>query len=226
MTSEMDFHAPPSVYRGTGRPRDGRYLTARGEPVPSVTTIIKGTSPTAPGLQSWMQREAAAGRDPEAVRNVAASAGTEMHALLEQWICEPDGHAEAFATDAQRHALTCVARVLGTLEIRRWLAVEEPLVSEVLRLGGTIDAVAETSRGVVIIDWKTSRKVYPEHVQQAAGYELLYEAVHGTRIHSSYVVTVPKDGTSPARVTAVSKPLAREEFVARLHLFHLVNRSL
>src|SRR5690606_27752568 len=50
---------------------------------------------------------------------------------------------------------------------------EVPLVSELYRYGGTLDAVARVNGRLVLLDWKSGNRVYPDHVVQVAAYRQL-----------------------------------------------------
>ena len=157
------------------RPKKG-YFAKDGEKVPSVTTVLDRFKP-AGGLIHWSWQQGKAGLDYRVTRDSAAAAGTLAH----NWI-EATVKGEAFEIpvgtdpDVYRKALQAHAN------FQTWYAesgltiidTERPLVSEAHRFGGTYDAVAKTADGkIVALDFKTSNKLYPEHLYQVAAYGLL-----------------------------------------------------
>jgi hypothetical protein len=61
----------------------------------------------------------------------------------------------------------------------KFISVEEQLVSETHGYGGTMDGVAEDSKGrLVLIDFKTSDGVYMDHLVQLGAYRILWNENH------------------------------------------------
>ena len=57
--------------------------------------------------------------------------------------------------------------------------MEEPLVSEKYQFGGTIDCYGDLDGNPTLIDFKTSKAIYPEMIHQVAAYrKLLVENSH------------------------------------------------
>lgn len=158
---------------GPGRP--DKYKLADGTVVPSVTTVT-GRFKDSTALLAWANREGLAGRNINEKRDAAAYDGHIVH----QWI-QDDVHgkpltAYPFADDET------LARATRALEaFKAWaaevglrvLATEIPLISESLRFGGTLDAIAIVQGVVCLVDWKSGGGCYPEHVIQQAAYRLL-----------------------------------------------------
>ena len=153
------------------------YKNAEGKRLPSVTTVIsKHKDPG--GLIHWAWTEGVEGRDYRKTRDAAGDIGHTVHDLVEQFIStgeDPDLFEEPEA----------VGMAFGSFQ--RWLEcmkieikhTEVSLVCECHQTGGTPDAIGVLPSGAyVLLDWKTSGSIYPDHLVQVAAYKHL--ALHGT----------------------------------------------
>jgi hypothetical protein len=174
----------------------GGYFTSDGERVPSVTTIL-GRYKESGALIHWAAGQAAkyvadnvsqsptrdevlrlcdaAKNEYRNVRDKAADAGTMAHEQVEHWIKkEPvvfEG-TEFVTTRAKRSFEAFLEWADQTqLEVTH---TECPLVSNVHRFGGTLDAMLVRGKRS-LGDWKTSNAVYGEYLCQIAAYGILWE---------------------------------------------------
>ena len=72
------------------------------------------------------------------------------------------------------------------------------VASQHLEVAGTIDCIALVNGHRVVIDWKTSRKVYPEAHMQVDIYRRMYNEIEGNAATAGIIVWLPKnegDGT-------------------------------
>ena len=184
-----------AIEKGTGRPSKAGYRTADGKRVPSVTTIL-GRFKDPGGLIHWAWKLGTEGEDYRKVRDDAADAGTLAHDGIEaaihgtEWTPPPDVDDEIVS-----RALTAIQgfhewREQTRLEIT---ATEVPLVSEAHLYGGTIDAVGRIGERLVIVDWKSSNKVYGDYLAQIGAYAALWEEVRGERIEGAHLLRVDKE---------------------------------
>jgi hypothetical protein len=153
-----------------------RYRTADGEVVPGVTTVLGVIEK--PALMKWAWECGMAGEDYRKSRDKAASIGTLAHWLVECHLrgLEPD--TSEFAAADIGKAENAVLKFMGWWEGAgyRLLASELQLVHEVEKYGGTLDILAvRRDGGVVLVDIKTSKAIYPEYFRQVAAYGELYE---------------------------------------------------
>jgi len=161
------------------RPKHG-YKTADGKRVPGVTTII-GRYKESGGLIHWAWDLGMQGINYRDARDKAADAGTLGHDLIEDFILGKDEKENLLdgidkdlvskATQAFQAFLLWFESV--SLEI---VDTEMALVSEVYRFGGTPDAIGKTpTGGIVLLDWKTSNRIYADYLIQLACYARLLE---------------------------------------------------
>ena len=179
-----ELEQPPTITvtrHGTGR----RYAI-NGRPVPGVTTILDGGYPK-PALVNWSANETArwaaenvdrhaelgpvrfaqeAAKARYASNNAAKVRGTMVHDLAERI-----SHGEE--VDVPAHLVGYVdaaIRFLDDLDVDP-ISTEQVVASVKHGYCGTFDLYADTDRGRVLFDYKTSKSgPYPEAALQLAAY--------------------------------------------------------
>jgi hypothetical protein len=169
------------IARGAGRPVKG-YYAVDGKRVPAVGTIA-GWAGDKNGLINWAKRVwydgGCAGIAFEDVYTPEADIGTLVHQKIE---------AEIHGLAHPKIAAEFRKPVASAFEAwQEWMensqivvvATELPLVSEVHRFGGTLDAILRDRKGRLAIgDWKSSKAVYGEYLRQVAAYAILWDEHH------------------------------------------------
>lgn len=153
-----------------------KYLLVDGTQVPGGSTICKlGDDPGA--LIHWAWNLGREGKDYRKERDKAADIGTIAHFLIE---CFLNGQAADLSDYDQvdiDKALLCYNKFVDWWEGENLtkVATESQLVHHALRYGGTIDLIAQRTNGdVVLIDFKTSKKISDSYWRQCAGYAGLW----------------------------------------------------
>lgn len=160
-----------AVATGGGRPL--KYRLANGDVVPGVTTIL-GKYKDPGGLVHWAWSLGLEGKDYRRERDDAGDTGHIAHDLID---CDIHGREMPETNDARAVAALDAFREWRTMVKLEIVDTERPLVSEMHRYGGTYDALATVNGKLVLLDWKTSNKLYPEMVAQLAAYrQLIREA--------------------------------------------------
>ena len=128
-------------------------------------------------------------------------AAAEIGSIVHQWI-ENDLHGDDFTSfidstteDKLQQAHTAFDAYL------KWrdqtgvdvISTETPLVSEVHKYAGTLDAVAEVGGDVVLLDWKTSGGTYPDYIAQIAAYRELLRENGGPPVREAYLLRIGKE---------------------------------
>jgi hypothetical protein len=163
-----------------------RYYTSSGEQVPGVTTVLGVLNK--PALVAWANRMGLQGIDTNKYVDEAASVGTLAHALIMESLGGSPVRHEDFTADQLTRAKHGVTVFNGWLKSHQFepKLLEQPLVSDEHRYGGTIDILALLDNEPVLIDLKTSSGIYDEHVFQVGAYwKLLDETdakITGARI--------------------------------------------
>ena len=165
------------------------YLNANGDRVPGVTTVIGNLGWSRDALMRWANREGLAGRDirgPKSRDTVAAERGTAVHAMIEAWT-----HGYDPCIIAEYQALTLDEADLAYVafrSFRRWeedsglrlVATEIYGVSERLQVGFCLDGLALRHTGEMsLVDYKTGKGPFPDHLIQVAQYVELCEELYG-----------------------------------------------
>jgi hypothetical protein len=155
------------------------YKTKDGGRVPSVTTILKKFK-SSDALIHWAWKLGMDGKDYRSERQKAADAGTVAHQMVETHI-----KGEIWQ-DTGDFAPNVIAKGRKAFEnYLRWsegskieiLYTEVPLVSEIHRYGGCLDAVGichSMSAANALADWKSSKALYADYLYQIAGYRVLW----------------------------------------------------
>lgn len=167
------------------------YLLDDETKAPSVTTVIGdnlGWNKNA--LMNWAKRQSAMGNDVDAMLSDAADTGTLLHLLIEAHQRGFDVDTRDFTANQEEAALKCFTGYLNWANKVKF----KPLASEVIivdndqRVAGTVDCIGKVGDDLILIDWKTSRYLYPEHKIQVSQYVHMMEKPNNV----SYITV--KDG--------------------------------
>jgi hypothetical protein len=183
-----------------GRPKGGRYLLKDGSRVPSVTQVIGGNL----------------GWKTDALCNWANKRGLEAE-LTGTTADTSDFSARCIEAATVPFGRYCEWRERSGFEPD---ILEQAIVSETLRVGGTPDAIGHINGATVLLDWKTSTGIYEDHVIQLAAYWEMVEEVHGVDLTEAQCARFGKDGsTEIKRYTWADLEPAFEAFklLRRLH---------
>jgi len=159
------------------------YRLADGTKVQGVTTIIGILNK--PALVYWAYKRGKDGLDLYESRDKAADAGTLAHDMIQTYLHggEPDTVVinASVTEDVKDQATTAFLNFLEWAQARKLkpVLIEEPLVSEEYRYGGTPDLIAQIDDGLLaVVDWKTSAGIYLEALIQVSAYRWLWEETH------------------------------------------------
>jgi hypothetical protein len=171
-----------------------------------VTTIINSTLGWSSGSlihAAW--KLGSKGLDYKKEWNKAASIGSAVHEKIE---CKINNTAfsnkkYSFTKEEEKYFNTCID------SYRRWekrykptyIACERSLVSEMWQVGGTVDIVASIKKTKdgndffpILIDIKTSKGVYDNHIIQLAAYLSIWNELNEERLQEAWIVHLKKTG--------------------------------
>lgn len=165
------------------------YCTADGKRVPSVTTVLGVLNK--PALVKWANNLGLQGIDSSKYVDKLARIGTLAHLLAH---CELTGTPPdllPYSQEEQTLALNALKSFHSWLRAHSVVLVasERPLVSEKHRFGGTIDLIAKVDGALELVDFKTSKALYKEHLYQVAAYKELAKE-HGHKIRRVRVLRI------------------------------------
>lgn len=178
------------------------YRLADGTKVPGVTTVIGQLGWNKNQLLWWAWSEGQAGRDFRDTSGKAADIGTCAHYMVECDVLGVDADLSGFEPDTVEKARPAFAAWAQWAKQTNCtiVATEAQLVSEQHRYGGTIDAIASLGGELVVLDFKTSKSVYPDHLIQLAAYRELWNECHPNEPVSAraMLLRIGKDGAFAA----------------------------
>jgi hypothetical protein len=204
--------------------------------LPSVTEILGVVSK--PYLISWANKMGLHGVDTREYNAELADLGTVVHEKIEAYY-----HYHSSLFDDSQYS--DVVRQKSDELFGKFLGWESerdvhPIFTELpmicSKFGGTIDAVMEIDGKITIIDWKTSREIYPEYFGQLSAYlylmrrgypmdgendQYVYEI--GQKIEQVAIVHIPKEGSITSKIITIKSNefrIAWEFFTACLKLYN------
>lgn len=223
---------------------DKHKYTLDGAPVDGVTSILKVLDK--PALVDWAAKEVAAlavdqhdritdmlatnpaGVEPwlasahRSTRDAAAARGTDAHYYAELLAKGADEVQIAPEHMASQPYVAAAAAFLDDFNVTTKLT-ETKVYSRAPRYAGTCDAVVTMGNPghevTAVIDWKTSKRIYPEVAWQLAAYAQAgyYVAPDGTdqpvkdlEITHAFVVRLAADGTYECCRTRLDWQIATE----------------
>jgi hypothetical protein len=175
---------------------------------PSVSTIL-GAQPK-PWLNAWREKH---GKRAERKTAIANAIGTAFHDGVEQYL------DKGFYVISVEGYPSCNSRVIDMLI--SWVAwaqsvsgtiehTELKVISRKHIYSGTLDAVGKIGKTPLLIDWKTSSRIYPDMALQLAAYAEAYNEMVGSKIKDGLIVHVSKD--RPHKLTTKQFKLGKRVF--------------
>jgi len=203
------------------------YKNAAFKRLQSVTTIIKNCGWSATGLMYWANAEGLEGRNIRDARKPEADAGTLAHYYAECYsrqlrpdltqIPDQTEKEKQLKADCLEKAQTAFLGFLDWVnrEEPEWVSNELKLVSEKYQFGGTIDSFCLLKGVPTLVDFKTSKSLYPDHIMQVAAYKQLLEE-HEFQIDQVIVLMMNKEDGS-----FMPHPIVDEKLKAGWECFEL-----
>lgn len=132
--------------------------------VPSVTTILDVLSK--PGLEIWYGKLGLSEANKQ--KNAAADFGSSVHSAIEAVYGDQTPHYE----DTKLATVVANFKTWCDKNIQEWITFEKAVFNDELKYAGTVDAYAilKGSKKLVLVDFKTSKKVRDEYYLQVAAY--------------------------------------------------------
>jgi hypothetical protein len=201
------------------------YLSANGERLPSVTSIIsQNLGWNKQALLSWANECGLEGKRHREVSGQAAKAGKLCHAMIEHHL-----KGEFFDTSGYDEEVLQKAQT-GFNNFLSWesevdltpVATEKPLVSEKYRYGGTPDYIGTVNGELALVDWKTSERVFPDMLVQLAAYAALWEENYQPLTGGFHILCLGKESAtfSPHHFEALSAAMDTFLHLLALHQLH------
>ncbi len=172
------------------------YLDSDNKPVPSVTTVLSGTSKSKDGLVQWRNRVG----DEEADRIIKQSTdiGTAVHEAIEKFLNKEDWDnfdnssdqilAKSISNKFIKDALNGITEIWG---------LEVGLILDNL-YAGTADCVGLYKDIPTLIDFKTAKKIkkrdwIEDYFLQGCAYANAHNVMFGTDIQQIVILMVDRN---------------------------------
>lgn len=129
------------------------YVTPNGEHYPSITTVLSNRGMEF--LDGW--RKAVGQEEADRVCRHAATRGTALHDLLEDYLNNITIDISKVMPHVQ--LMFKAARSVLDPHIGKVFLQEKTLYSDILRIAGRVDLIAEFDNEISVIDFKTSKRI-------------------------------------------------------------------
>jgi hypothetical protein len=172
-----------------------RYYNKDGKLLPGVTTILGILNK--PALVPWANQLGLAGIQVQEYVDALALIGTGGHEMIMYhnkglvWD-NPNGY-HADLVDKMENCFLSYLAWEKQHKVEPILC-EAPLVSELHGYGGTVDMLAKVNGVDTIVDYKTGKAIYPEHLYQVAAYRTLLEE-NGHFVANVRILQIGRDET-------------------------------
>ena len=184
-----------------------RYTLQDGTVVPGVTTILGVLNK--PALVKWANNLGLIGIDSSKYADEKAAIGTLAHQMIADYL-------RGAETDTSEYSKVQIDQAENaTLSFFEWekthhvepVLIEEPMVSEQYKFGGTIDCLGKINGSLCLLDFKTSSGIFPEMMVQVVAYRQLL-AEHGHKVDQTTILRIgrtPDEGFEERLVNEVDK---------------------
>lgn len=172
------------------------YLDSNNNHVPSVTTVLSGTSQSKVGIDQWRQRVG----DIEADRVIKQSTdiGTAVHESIEKYLNNEEW--DFFGADSDQMMaknITCKFISDGLEGINEVWGLEVGLLLDGL-YAGTADCVGTYNGVESLIDFKTAKKIkrrewIEDYFLQGCAYANAHNVMFGTNIQQIVILMIDRD---------------------------------
>lgn len=193
------------------------YLTPTGEKYPSVTSVTGLGG--AKHIMEWRDRVGHA--EADAITRRAANRGTRIHKFCENYLLGHEIEVDIYDKEMFNSMLPYIDKV-GDVH-----CIENKIYSHVLKVGGTVDLIADFDDELSVIDWKTSGRVKDideigGYFMQAAAYSQCFLELTGINIDK--LVIVMGIDNNPAKVFIEDKTEWLKKFKSKRLEFYKVRK--
>ena len=172
------------------------YLDSNQKPVPSVTTVLSGTSKSKDGLIQWRNRVGE--EEAERIIKQSTDIGTAVHEAIENylngkpWNNFEETHDQLLAKNISdkfiKDGLNSITEIWG---------LEVGLLLDNL-YAGTADCVGEYEGIPTLIDFKTAKKIkkrewIEDYFLQGCAYANAHNVMFGTKIEQIVILMVDRN---------------------------------
>ena len=172
------------------------YLDSKNKPVPSVTTVLSGTSKSKDGLIQWRNRVGE--EEAERIIKQSTDIGTAVHEAIENYL-----NGKSWNNFEETHDQLLAQKISnkfikdGLKGITDIWGLEVGLVLDNL-YAGTADCVGEYKGIPTLIDFKTAKKIkkrewIEDYFLQGCAYANAHNVMFGTKIEQIVILMVDRN---------------------------------
>ncbi len=171
------------------------YIDSKGNPVPSVTTILSGTSDKR-GIEQWRRRVGE--NEAERVLKESTDIGSAVHEAIENYLNDEDWNEFSESrTDLIAQSITKKFINDGLSSIDEAWGLEVGLILDGL-YAGTADCIGLVNNTPSIIDFKTAKKIkrrewIEDYFLQGCAYANAHNVMFETDIKQVVILMVDRD---------------------------------
>ena len=175
-----------------------------GTKVPGSTTVVGLINK--PYLLEWANKLGKDGIDLNTYMNKTREDGKLVHSILESYVGKKEVDLSSYKDeDIDKAEKLFFGNFLPWAKENNFIPIfsEKEFVSEKYKFGGIIDAYGEIDGKKVLIDFKTSKQIYGEHLIQLISYwELLEE--NGVQVDKAIIINLKRE-TQELEVKEIDK---------------------
>jgi hypothetical protein len=197
------------------------YKTADGKRVPGVTTITGVMAK--PALIKWANDLGLQGIDSTTYVDELAEIGILAHRMVQDDLAGRETDFSSFSADQRDMAENALISFYKWQEENtfEYIGDEVQVVSELHHVGGTLDLYGILNGKHAVLDIKTSRQIYSEHMTQVVAYaEMARE--NGYRVEDVRILRIGRDeGEGFDDLTVPNQALHWKRFLACREIYEL-----
>lgn len=183
-----------------------KYYTSDGTQVPGVTTIL-GVIDKSRMLVPWANKLGLQGIESGKYVDETAVIGTLAHEMVQEDLGGPMWDRAKYSPDQVDQAENSFLKYLEWAKGRDMATrfIEMQMVSEKHRFGGTVDWYGIMDGLFWLIDIKTSKALYPEHMYQVSAYRKLLEET-GNKVDRVGILRIGRSEDEGFEFRSMSSP--------------------
>lgn len=183
--------------------------------IPSVTQVTGMIM--SPGLVNWFKNTS-----PEDIRNASQKSlniGKTVHKVIEE---VEKGKPIELVTEYPEEVQNAVKGYFQWRKDKKIKDVQSEIKLRCDAFKGTFDRVCEANKKLILLDWKTSKAIYPESLLQAMAYWHLYLVNFKKKIEEVWIIRLGKETAEfePYMIPKIEMPFIKSEFFNLLSVFN------
>jgi hypothetical protein len=207
--------------------RHSPYKDAKGMRLPGVTTITNQELGWSKGvLIGWANNKGLEGISTTAFVDNLASIGTLAHQMVLDTMNKKITDITDYSENQIKKAKNCLESYWNWAKDKEIepILLEERLISEVHKYGGTPDFYGKINGKLTLLDYKTGSGIHDEHcVQVAGGYLILLEEL-GHKVEYIEILNIPRSSGESFQTRPV--PQFNWQFWKQIYMNCLTNYKL